>query len=58
MTMYFQLRAGTPGFQGLPDATGSPGCVNRCGFCYLSTSGLAMPYQTRPVDDVVPEPAV
>ncbi len=23
------------------------GCRNRCGFCYLSTSGLRMPYQKR-----------
>jgi radical SAM superfamily enzyme YgiQ (UPF0313 family) len=29
------------------------GCHNRCGFCYLSTDGLKMPYQMRPVRDVV-----
>src|SRR4051794_20296062 len=23
------------------------GCHNRCGFCYLATEGLAMPYQVR-----------
>jgi radical SAM superfamily enzyme YgiQ (UPF0313 family) len=27
------------------------GCHNRCGFCYLSTEGLSMPYQVRdPLD--------
>ena len=31
------------------------GCHNRCDFCYLSTGGLRMPYQTRPVADVVRE---
>jgi radical SAM superfamily enzyme YgiQ (UPF0313 family) len=31
------------------------GCHNRCGFCYLSTKGLAMPYQMRDVDQVVAE---
>ena len=25
------------------------GCHNRCGFCYLATDGLAMPYQVRDV---------
>lgn len=29
------------------------GCSNRCGFCYLATQGLHMPYQTRPVKQVV-----
>ncbi len=29
------------------------GCHNRCGFCYLSTEGLKMPYQMRAVDEVV-----
>jgi radical SAM superfamily enzyme YgiQ (UPF0313 family) len=31
------------------------GCRNRCGFCYLSTDGLQMPYQTRPVGEVAAE---
>jgi radical SAM superfamily enzyme YgiQ (UPF0313 family) len=31
------------------------GCHNRCGFCYLSTNGLAMPYQIRDVEQVVQE---
>ena len=28
------------------------GCHNRCGFCYLATDGLKMPYQTRAVEDI------
>ncbi len=31
------------------------GCHNRCGFCYLSTDGLRMPYQMRAPEDVVAE---
>ncbi|HET6584660.1 MAG TPA: radical SAM protein [Nannocystaceae bacterium] len=31
------------------------GCHNRCGFCYLSTTGLRMPYRTRDVASVVAE---
>ena len=31
------------------------GCHNRCGFCYLSTEGLSMPYQTRDVETIVQE---
>jgi radical SAM superfamily enzyme YgiQ (UPF0313 family) len=31
------------------------GCHNRCGFCYLSTEGLHMPYLTRDVEQVVEE---
>ena len=31
------------------------GCHNRCGFCYLSTEGLSMPYQVRDVEQVVDE---
>ncbi len=31
------------------------GCHNRCGFCYLSTSGLSMPYQVRDVEQIVAE---
>jgi radical SAM superfamily enzyme YgiQ (UPF0313 family) len=29
------------------------GCHNRCGFCYLSTEGLHMPYQMQEADQVV-----
>lgn len=28
------------------------GCHNRCGFCYLSTDGLHMPYQMRGPEDI------
>ena len=28
------------------------GCHSRCGFCYLSTEGLHMPYQTLPPEDI------
>jgi radical SAM superfamily enzyme YgiQ (UPF0313 family) len=31
------------------------GCHNRCGFCYLSTEGLHMPYLVRDVEQVVNE---
>jgi radical SAM superfamily enzyme YgiQ (UPF0313 family) len=31
------------------------GCHNRCGFCYLSTDGLRMPYQMRPPEQVARE---
>lgn len=31
------------------------GCHNRCGFCYLSTKGLHMPYRLRDVEQVVEE---
>src|SRR5690606_28482314 len=31
------------------------GCHNRCGFCYLSTEGLHMPYLCRDVEQVVDE---
>ncbi len=31
------------------------GCHNRCGFCYLSTGGLTMPYQVRDVEQVIAE---
>ena len=31
------------------------GCHNRCGFCYLSTAGLHMPYRVRRVEQVVQE---
>lgn len=31
------------------------GCHNRCGFCYLSTDGLDMPYQMRDPEQIVAE---
>ncbi|HWB58743.1 MAG TPA: radical SAM protein, partial [Chthoniobacteraceae bacterium] len=31
------------------------GCHNRCGFCYLSTEGLRMPYRVRDVGQIVSE---
>jgi radical SAM superfamily enzyme YgiQ (UPF0313 family) len=31
------------------------GCHNRCGFCYLATEGLSMPYKVRDVEQVVAE---
>jgi len=31
------------------------GCHNRCGFCYLSTDGLHMPYRMRGVEQIVEE---
>jgi radical SAM superfamily enzyme YgiQ (UPF0313 family) len=31
------------------------GCHNRCGFCYLATDGLHMPYRMRDVEQVVAE---
>jgi radical SAM superfamily enzyme YgiQ (UPF0313 family) len=31
------------------------GCHNRCGFCYLSTEGLHMPYLVRDVHQIVAE---
>jgi hypothetical protein len=33
------------------------GCHNRCGFCYLATDGLAMPYQCRDPEQVAAEVA-
>ncbi len=31
------------------------GCHNRCGFCYLATDGLHMPYLVRDVEQIVDE---
>ncbi len=31
------------------------GCHNRCGFCYLSTDGLRMPYRMRDVEQIAAE---
>lgn len=33
----------------------SRGCHNRCGFCYLATQNLRMPYQTRDVQQIADE---
>jgi len=35
--------------------TASRGCHNRCGFCWLATEGLRMPYQVRDVAQVADE---
>ncbi len=43
------------GFLTTASLTATRGCHNRCGFCYLSTRGLQMPYQTRDVGHVVDE---
>jgi radical SAM superfamily enzyme YgiQ (UPF0313 family) len=31
------------------------GCHNRCGFCYLATDGLRMPYRMKPPQQIVEE---
>ena len=31
------------------------GCHNRCGFCYLATDGLRMPYRVRDVEQIAAE---
>jgi radical SAM superfamily enzyme YgiQ (UPF0313 family) len=31
------------------------GCHNRCGFCYLATDGLRMPYRMRDPSQIVDE---
>jgi (E)-4-hydroxy-3-methyl-but-2-enyl pyrophosphate reductase len=31
------------------------GCHNRCGFCYLSTKGVQMPFQTRDAEQIADE---
>ena len=48
------LRAILPGKSFLTTASmiATRGCHNRCGFCYLSTDGLKMPYRTRDVLDI------
>jgi radical SAM superfamily enzyme YgiQ (UPF0313 family) len=40
-------------FLSIASVIATRGCHNRCGFCYLATDGLAMPYQTSDVDAVV-----
>jgi radical SAM superfamily enzyme YgiQ (UPF0313 family) len=50
-------RAALPrdGFLTTTSLIATRGCHNRCGFCYLSTEGLHMPYLTRDVEQVVNE---
>jgi radical SAM superfamily enzyme YgiQ (UPF0313 family) len=43
------------GFLTTTSVIATRGCHNRCGFCYLSTQGLHMPYRMRPVQQVVDE---
>jgi radical SAM superfamily enzyme YgiQ (UPF0313 family) len=43
------------GFLTTSSVIATRGCHNRCGFCYLSTEGLHMPYRLRAVEQVVAE---
>ena len=43
------------GFLTTTSVIATRGCHNRCGFCYLSTEGLHMPYRMREVEQVVSE---
>ncbi|HUQ52193.1 MAG TPA: radical SAM protein [Gammaproteobacteria bacterium] len=43
------------GFLTTSSVIATRGCHNRCGFCYLSTKGLHMPYRLRDVEQVVAE---
>jgi radical SAM superfamily enzyme YgiQ (UPF0313 family) len=43
------------GFLTTTSVIATRGCHNRCGFCYLSTDGLHMPYRMREVEQVVSE---
>ena len=43
------------GFLTTTSLIATSGCHNRCGFCYLATDGLSMPYQVRDVEQVVEE---
>ena len=43
------------GFLTTTSVIATRGCHNRCGFCYLATDGLSMPYQVRDVEQVVDE---
>jgi radical SAM superfamily enzyme YgiQ (UPF0313 family) len=45
------------GFLTTTSLNATRGCHNRCGFCYLSTAGLHMPYHVRDVEQVVAEAA-
>ena len=44
-----------PSFLTTTSIIATRGCHNRCGFCYLSTEGLHMPYQTRDPGQVAAE---
>ncbi|HEX5421182.1 MAG TPA: radical SAM protein [Gammaproteobacteria bacterium] len=43
------------GFLTTSSVIATRGCHNRCGFCYLSTRGLHMPYRLRDAEQVVDE---
>jgi radical SAM superfamily enzyme YgiQ (UPF0313 family) len=43
------------GFLTTTSVIATRGCHNRCGFCYLSTEGLHMPYRMRTVQQIVAE---
>jgi radical SAM superfamily enzyme YgiQ (UPF0313 family) len=43
------------GFLTTSSVIATRGCHNRCGFCYLSTTGLHVPYRVRDVEQVVAE---
>jgi radical SAM superfamily enzyme YgiQ (UPF0313 family) len=43
------------GFLTTSSVIATRGCHNRCGFCYLSTQGLHMPYRLRDTEQVVAE---
>ncbi len=43
------------GFLTTSSVIATRGCHNRCGFCYLSTADLHMPYRLRDVEQVVAE---
>lgn len=47
--------AGSRDFLTRASVIATRGCHSRCGFCYLSTRGLRMPYQVRPPRDVARE---
>jgi radical SAM superfamily enzyme YgiQ (UPF0313 family) len=44
-----------PGFLTTTSLNATRGCHNRCGYCYLSTEGLHMPYLTRDPEQVAAE---
>ena len=43
------------GFLTTSSVIATRGCHNRCGFCYLSTNGLHVPYRVRDVEQIVAE---
>jgi radical SAM superfamily enzyme YgiQ (UPF0313 family) len=43
------------GFLTTSSVIATRGCHNRCGFCYLSTAGLHMPYRLRDVEQIAAE---